>query len=112
MGEKPKCAKTVVEADPDNTRFLNDLGHVGLVRAAVDKSSPVYEHIDRQLGVGGDVRRPPHVDEEAIFRFRSRAVWTRGGGAIRSKAFASRMSFQLSAGCGGRQRLPPTGGAP
>jgi hypothetical protein len=28
------------------------------------------------------------------------------------KAFASRMSFQLSAGSGGRQRLSPTGGAP
>ena len=87
MGEEPERAEPVVEADPDDARFLDDLGHVGLVRAAVDKSSPVDEHIDRQLGVGGDVRRPPHIDEEAIFRFRSRAVRAFRGGAIGAEGF-------------------------
>ena len=87
MGEEPERAEPVVEADPNDARFLDDLGHVGLVRAAVDKSSPVDEHIDRQLGVGGDVRRPPHVDEEAIFRFRSRAVRAFRGGAIGAERF-------------------------
>ncbi len=45
------------------------------------------EHIDRQPGVGGDVRRPPHIDEEAIFRFRSRAVCAFRGGAIGAEGF-------------------------
>ena len=87
MGEEPERAEPVVEADPDDARFLDDRGHVSLVRAAADKPSPVDEHIDRQLGVGGDVRRPPHIDEEAIFRFRSRAVRAFRGGAIGTEGF-------------------------
>ena len=87
MGEEPERAEPVVEADPDDARFLDDLGHVRLVRATVDEPSPVDEHIDRQPGVGGDVRRPPHIDEEAIFRFRSRAVCAFRGGAIGAEGF-------------------------
>jgi hypothetical protein len=44
-------------------------------------------HIDRQPGVGGDVRRPPHIDEKAIFRFRSRPVWAFRAGAIGAEGF-------------------------
>jgi hypothetical protein len=87
MREEPKRAEPVIEADPNHARFLDNLGHVGLVRAAVDKPSPVDEHIDGQLGVDGDVRRPPHIDEEAIFRFRSRAVSAFRGCAIGPEGF-------------------------
>src|SRR5271165_3752644 len=87
MGEEPERAEPVVEADPDDARFLDDLGHVRLVRTAVDEPSPVDEYIDRQPSVGGDVRRPPHIDEEAIFRFRSRAVRAFRGGAIGAEGF-------------------------
>ena len=87
MGEEPERAEPVVEADPDDARFLDDLCHVRLVRAAVDEPSPVDEHIDRQPGVSADVRRPPHIDEEAIFRFRSRAVCAFRGGAIGAEGF-------------------------
>src|SRR3984957_4225077 len=87
MGEEPERAKSVIKADPNDARFLDDLSHVSLVRAAVDKPSPVDKHIDRQLGVGGDVRRPPHVDEEAIFRFRSGAVRAFRGAAIGPEGF-------------------------
>ena len=62
MGEEPQRAEPVVEADPDDARFLDDLGHVGLVRAAVDEPSPVDEHVDRQPGVGGDVLGRPEFD--------------------------------------------------
>ena len=31
MGEEPERAEPVVEADPDDARFLDDLGHVGIV---------------------------------------------------------------------------------
>ena len=87
MGEEPERAEPVVEADPDDARFLDDLGHISLVRAAVDEPSPVDEHIDRQPSVGRDVRRPPHIDEEAIFRFRSRAVRAFRGGTIGAEGF-------------------------
>jgi hypothetical protein len=87
MGEEPQRAEPVVEADPDDARFLDDLSHVRLVRAAVDEPSPVDEHIDRQSGVGGDVRRSPHIDEEAIFRFRSWAVCAFRGGAVGAEGF-------------------------
>ena len=87
MGKEPERAEPVVEADPDDARFLDDLGHVRLVRAAVDEPSPMDEHIDRQPGVGEDVRWPPHIDEEAIFRFRSRAVCAFRGGAIGAEGF-------------------------
>jgi hypothetical protein len=87
MGEEPQRAEPVVEADPDDASFLDNLGHVRLVRAAVDEPSPVDEHIDRQPGVGRDGRRPPHIDEEAIFRFRSRAVCAFRGGAVSAEDF-------------------------
>ena len=49
-------AEPVVEADPDDARFLDDLGHVSLVRAAVDEPSPVDEHIDRQPSSLSDLK--------------------------------------------------------
>src|SRR5580704_12855729 len=87
MGEEPDRAEPVVEADPDDARLLDDFGQVRLVRAAVEEPSPVDERIDRQPGVGGDVRRPPHIDEEAIFRFRSRTIRAFRGGAIGAEGF-------------------------
>jgi hypothetical protein len=64
--QEAEGAEAVVHRHPGDPGQGDDLGHVGLVGAAVQQAAAVDEHVGRQAVLGRAPGGSLHVDEQAV----------------------------------------------